>query len=200
MLYNEMKDLIPEVYFGGEEIPGYFDIELNSTYSLENLVSTIRSIGTGGNSSGYIDDEGVHFHLPDDETIRVDLSKRFVFVSQPATIDAANPSEWQIFLFLQEPASRALFIGSGYVTLVEKTEHTLRICKALDQLWAQHRFLETRIEMVESGEAREKGLAHLMKTYEEETLGSSTEMWEFWDTFGALLMEQSLGLSVRTIH
>jgi len=35
------------------------------------------------------------------------------------------------------------------------------------------------MEMVESEEAREKGLAHLMKTYEEETCNSSSEMWEF---------------------
>jgi len=38
-----------------------------------------------------------------------------------------------------------------------------------------------------------------MKTYEEEILGSSSEMWEFWDTFGGLLMERSLGLVVQTI-
>ena len=200
MLYEELKDLIPEVYFGGVEIPAYLHIKVDSTCSLEDLVTAIRSIGTGGNSCGYIDDEGIHFHLPDDETIHVDLSKTFVFVSQPANIDAANPSAWQIFSFLREPVSRALFIGLSRATLVEKTEQTLILCKALDQLWAQEgRFLEISKEMIESEEAREKGLAHLMKIYEEETLGSSTETWEFWDTFHGLLMESRLGLSVRII-
>lgn len=52
---------------------------------------------------------------------------------------------------------------------------------------------------VESEEGREKGLAHLMKTYEEEALGSSTEMGEFWDTFGGILMKGVLGFVVQSI-
>jgi len=199
MLNEEMKDLAPEVYFGGAEVPAYLHAEVDSTDSLEDLVSTIRSIGTGANSSGYIDNEGIHFHIPDDEIIQVDLSKRFVFVSQPQ-VSGTNPSAWQIFKFLQEPVSQALFISFEREMFVEKAEHTLMLCKALDQLWDQDRFLETRMKMVESEEGREKGLAHLMKTYEEETLGSSSEMWEFWDTFGGLLMKRKFGLVVRTIQ
>ena len=42
-------------------------------------------------------------------------------------------------------------------------------------------------------------VAKNMKIYEEVSLGSSSEMWEFWETFGGLLMERSLGLLVRTI-
>ena len=200
MLYEEMKDLIPEMYFGGEEVPPYLHIKLNSTCSTEELVSIIRSIGSGGNSCGYIDDEGIHFHLPTEETIRIDLSKEFVFVSQPAIIDTEIPSAWQIFSFLMEPVKKALFIVSDRAILIEKTEHNLSVCKDLDILWAQDRFLETRVKMVESDEELEKGLAHLMKIYEEETFGSSTEMWEFWDTFHQLLMEHRLGVSVQTVH
>jgi hypothetical protein len=199
MLYEEMKNIVPEVYFGGAEVPPYLQAEVDSTDSLEDLVSTIRSIGMGSNSSGYIDDEGIHFHIPDDEMIQVDLSRRFVFVSQPEVVGGENPSAWQIFRFLQEPVSQALFIALGRATLVEKTQKTLNLCIGLDQLWAQEGFLETRIKMVESEEEREKGLAHLIKIYEEVSLGSSSEMWEFWDTFGGLLMEWSLGLVVQTI-
>jgi hypothetical protein len=199
MLYEEMKDLVPEVYFGGTEVPAYLHVEGCSTLPLEDLVSSIRSIGTGSNSSGYIDEEGIHFHIPDDELIQVDLSKRFVFVSQPEVRGGEIPSAWQIFRFLQEPVSDALFIALGRATFVHKTEETLGICKTLDKLWAEDRFLDTIREMVESEDSREKGLAHLMKIYEERTFGSSSEMWEFWETFGALLMEMSLGLSVRTI-
>ena len=199
MLYEEMKDLVPEVYFGGAEVPPYLHTEVDSTFSVEEIVSTIRSIGKGGNSSGFIDDKGIYFHIPDDEIIRVDLSKRFVFVSQPQLIGGESPSAWQIFSFLQEPVKRALFIALGRATLVEKTEGTLGLCKILDLIWAQERFLETKMKMVESEEARERGFAHLMKIYEEDTLGSSSEMWEFWDTFGGFLMTRSLGLVTRTI-
>jgi hypothetical protein len=56
------------------------------------------------------------------------------------------------------------------------------------------------MEMVESEEGREKGLARLMKTHEEETLGWSSEMWEFWDTFAGLLMDRNLALLVHTFR
>ena len=200
MLHEEMRDLVPEVYFGGAEVPAYLHITIDPKSSLEDIVSEIRSIGSGANSSGYIDDEGIQFHMPDDEIIQVDLSKRFVFVSQPQVDGVENPSTWQIFKFLQEPVSQALFIALGRATHVQKSEQTLTLCKALDQLWAQDRFLQIKKEMVESEEEREKGLAHLLKSYEEETLGLSSEMWEFWEAFGGLLMERSLALIVKTIQ
>lgn len=198
ILCEEMKELMPEMYFGGMEVPAYLHVEADSTFSLADIVFTIRSIG--GNSSGYIDDEGIHFHIPDDEMIHVDLSKNFTFISQPGVIGVEIPSAWQIFAFLKEPVSKALFIVSGRTTLVEKTEQTLVMCKALDRLWAEEgRFLDLLGEMIVSEEARERGLACLMKSYEEEALGSSSEMWMFWDTFGCLLMKSNLGLTVQTI-
>lgn len=200
MLYEEMRDLIPEVYFGGGAVPSYFHLAGNSEDSIEDLVMPIRGIGGGANSSGYIDNEGIHYHMPDDESIQVDLSKRFIFVSQPQSIGGENPSAWQIFRFLQEPVSRGLFIALGRATLVQKSEKTLELCNALDRLWGQDRFLQTRIGIVESEEGREKGLAQLMKTFEEETLGSSSEMWEFWNTFGGHLMEGNLGLVLQRFH
>ena len=199
MLFEKMKDLVPEVYFGGAEVPAYLHADGSPT--LRWRLSSLPSVrfGVGTNSSGYIDDEGIHFHIPDDELIHVDLSKRFVFVSQPEVRGGENPSSWQVFRFLQEPVSAALFITLGRATFIHKTEETLLICKILDKLWAEQRFLDTIREMVESEESREMGLVQLMKIYEEKTLGSSSEMWEFWQTFGGLLMEQRLGLSVRTI-
>jgi hypothetical protein len=71
ILCEEMKYLMPEMYFGGMEVPAYLHVEADSTCSLEDIVSTIRSIGS--NSSGYIDDKGIHFHISDDEIIHVDL-------------------------------------------------------------------------------------------------------------------------------
>lgn len=198
ILCEKMKDLLPEMYFGGMEVPAYHHAEADLTCSLEEIVSTIRSIC--GNSSGYIDDKGIHFHIFEDETIQVDLSKKFVFVSQPDVDGGELPSSWQIFSFLKEPVRIALFIALNRATLVEKTEQTLVLCKALDRLWDQERFLDVMGEMIGSEEARERGLACLMKSYEEDSLGSSSEMWEFWKTFGSLLMQCRLGLSVQTIQ
>jgi hypothetical protein len=38
-----------------------------------------------------------------------------------------------------------------------------------------------------------------MKLYEEEVLGSSSEMWEFWNPFAGYLMTHNLGLLVTTL-
>jgi hypothetical protein len=199
LLYEEMKDLVPEVYFGGDEVPPYYHLRVESPETTEELVSSIRLIGCGSNCSGFIDGEGIHFHLPMDETIWVDLSKEFVFVSQPTADHGSFPTAWQLFFFLQEPVRKALFVGEHSATLVEKTGQTLKLCRTLDQLWAQDYFGDIRFEMADSDDAREKGLARLMKLYEEEVLGSSSEMWEFWNPFAGYLMTHNLGLLVTTL-
>lgn len=193
------RDLAPEIYFGGTEVPPYCHLRVATDGPLAELVASIRSVGVASSSSGYIDGEGVHFHLSEDDNIRVDLSREFVFVSQPGDTEGAMPSAWQVFFFLMEPVRRVLFVGQRDALLLEKTDTTMRLCLALDQLWGQETFLGTRQAMVESDEAREKGLAQLMKMHEEETGGTSSEMWEFWDVFSALLMEQRLGLRVESL-
>ncbi len=203
MLYNEIKDLVPEVYFGGAEVPPYENPQLHQAsarpYSyMEDIIHTIRALGI--NSSGYIDDDGIHYHTPYDDIIHVDLSKNFVFVSQPNVSGEENPSAWQIFSFLQAPVQLALFITAGNAKFVEKTEETLTLCKTLDQLWAQERFLQTRVDMFNFEEGMELGLPSLLMTYEGETYGKSSEMWMFWNTFGDLLMKNRLGLSVHTVQ
>ncbi|MBK7259409.1 MAG: hypothetical protein IPI01_16720 [Ignavibacteriae bacterium] len=130
--------------------------------------------------------------------MRVDLSREYVFVSQPGDTESAMPSAWQVLFFPMEPVRKVLFIGANDALMLEKSRSTLQLCLALDQLWAQEVFLETRQAMVESDDARERGLAHLMKMHEEETGGTPTEMWEFWDVFGHLMAER-LGLRVETL-
>jgi hypothetical protein len=197
MLCEDTKGLIPEIYFGLEDIPPYYHLRLEAGKPPTEIVSAIRLIGCGSDCSGYIDEDGVHFHLPQDEVIRVDLSKDFVFVSQPSDPEGASPTAWEVFFFLQEPVRKALFIGERHAVLLEKTEITLKLCMALDQLWAQEAFLEVKQAMVESDEARERGLARLMKVFEDEGTGASSEMWEFWGTFAPLLMNERLGLRVE---
>ena len=193
------RDLAPEIYFGGEDVPPYCHLRVPTDVPLAELVTSIRTVGVASSSSGYIDGEGVHFHLSDDDNIRVDLSREFVFVSQPADTEGARPSAWQVLFFLMEPVRKVLFVGQHDALVLEKSPATMRLCLALDQLWGQDVFLKLNQAMVESDEAREKGLARLMKVHEEETGGTSSEMWEFWDVFSVLLMEQRLGLRVETL-
>jgi hypothetical protein len=197
MLYEESKNLVPEIYFGLAEIPPYYHLQIEADKPLGELVSAIRLIGCGSDCSGYIDEEGIHFHLPEDEVIHVDLSKEFVFVSQPCDLAGAAPTAWEVFFFLQEPVRRGLFIGKQHAVLLEKAESTMKLCLELDQLWAQEMFVDVRKEMAESVEARERGLAKLMKVYEDEGTGASSEMWEFWGTFAPLLMKEKLHLKVE---
>jgi hypothetical protein len=199
MLYEETKDLTPEVYFGGDEVPPYYHLRTDEKKLMDDLLLSIRLIGCGSDCAGYIDGEGVHFHLADGDIIRVDMSKEFIFVSQPACPDGARPTAWQVFYFLQEPVRKALFIGEKDAILIEKTGATYDLCRTLDRLWAQDSFLEMIIAMADSEAAREKSLARLMKVCEEEGCGTSSEMWEFWGTFGNLLMGERLGLSVQLV-
>ncbi len=193
------RDLAPEIYFGGTEVPPYCHLRVSTDVPLAELVTAIRTVGVASSSSGYIDGEGVHFHLSEDDNIRVDLSREFVFVSQPGDTEGAMPSAWQVLFFLMEPVRKVLFVGHHDALLLEKSQATLRLCLALDQLWVQDVFLKMNQAMVESDEAREKGLAQLMKMHEEETGGTSSEMWEFWEVFSVLLMEQRLGLRVEAL-
>lgn len=197
MRYEDMKDLSPECYFGGNDVPPYYLLAVPTSVTVPELASSIRSIGGGSNCSGYIDEDGVHFHLPEDESIQVDLSRRFVFVSQPTVPGGEIPSAWQVLFFLMEPVSRALFIGDQGAVLLEKTMSTMKLCLALDQLWGQEAFVTSLQEMIESQEARERGLARLMKIHEEETAGTSTMMWKLWDVFALHLMQYRLGLNVQ---
>jgi hypothetical protein len=150
----------------------------------------------GGNSCGYIDRQGIHYHIPEGETIQVDLSRKFVFVSQPGSPDGATVTPWQTFFFLMEPVRKALFIGEEHATLIEKTPETLTLCKVLDRLWSQERFLAHRMAMLESEEGRQEGLINLMCAFEEQTLGSASGMWRFWETFSPYLMTGRLHLAV----
>ena len=198
-LFETTRDLAPQIYFGGEEVPPYCHLRVPTSVPLAELVASIRSVGAASNCSGYIDGEGVHFHLSEDDNVRVDLSREYVFVSQPGDTESAMPSAWQVLFFLMEPVRKVLFIGKHDALVLEKSRSTLQLCLALDQLWAQDVFLETRQAMVESDDARERGLAHLMKMHEEETGGTPTEMWEFWDVFSGHLMAERLGLRVETL-
>jgi hypothetical protein len=199
-LTEQFKLMVPELYWGGSEVPPYEHLETAAGASPEELVLAICAIGPCANTSGYIDEGGVHFHVTEDESICVDLSKEFVFVSRPEDLSGAAPSAWQTFRFLQEPVRRALFIGAGQATLLGKTDATMSLCERLDSLWGQERLLPWQIEMVESEESRKKALALVMKMHEDESMGFSTEMWEFWDVFWPHLTKYRLGLAVDIIH
>jgi hypothetical protein len=199
-LAEQTKELAPEAYFDGGGVPPYLHIELAHTIDLEVIISAVRSIGSGSNVCGYIDKRGVHFHIPQDDRIQIDLSKAFIFVSQPESPGAEDPGAWQVLQFLQEPAKRALLIGKKKATLIEKSDKTMALCAALDDIWAKDDFQPEIMKMMESDESLEHGLAVLMKRYEEEYFAESSEMWEFWETFRIHLMEHRIMLKVRNFE
>ncbi|HSQ73955.1 MAG TPA: hypothetical protein VLT13_00250, partial [Bacteroidota bacterium] len=47
MLCEEFKELVPEVYFGGCDVPAYMHIEMGPDPTIDELVSAIRFIGSG---------------------------------------------------------------------------------------------------------------------------------------------------------
>jgi hypothetical protein len=196
---DQMKSLLPEAYFGGEEIPPYCHAAIDDLGSVEDIVSSIRSIAGGGNCCGYVDHEGIHFHLPDDDIIRVDLSRDFVFVSRPGEESGANMTAWQVLTFLEEPARRALFVGQAMAVYVEKSNETLTLCKVLDRIWNDEQFLPKVVENSDSDEGRDRLLAILMNAYEKKAFGEPSQMWWFWDTFRNYLMTRALHLTVVTL-
>lgn len=196
-LWESIREEAPEVYFWGSEVPEYLHLRTCTSVPPADLVSMIRSIGEGGNASGYIDGEGVHVHLAETDFIQVDRSKRFVFISQPSVRGTNAPTPWQVLQFLEDPVRSMLLVFADSGILFSKTGRTLTLCQALDELWDDaERFLETNMEMLASEEGRNVGLSRLMRAYEEERFGSASSMWFFWDTFGPYLMQHALFLDV----
>jgi hypothetical protein len=198
-LCESWKSKGPDVYFDGSGVPPHLPAEGMLSDLARTVWATARDLADGRKLSGYIDEEGIHYCISDDEPICGDLSQEFVFVAQPMLPGGAIPSAWQVFRFLQEPVKRVLFVGPEKSLLLEKTGRTMRVCAVLARLWSEERFAGLKTEMAGSKESRERGFSVLMKYYEQKELGSSSEMWEFWKTFANSLMELSLGLRVQSI-
>jgi hypothetical protein len=198
-LWSETKDLAPEVFFGLSEVPPYGRITMPEDHVIEDLVDAIRQFVWTSNSSGYVEKDGIRFHREICDQVMVDLSRPFVFVSQPATVRGAHPTAWQILRFLQEPVRQVLFVGSTAAIHVRKTRGTMDLCVVFDKLWADA-VPATEMGIAVEDEAKREGLlAGLMKLYEMEYFGEASVMWHFWKTFAQYLMVNKLRLDIRTI-
>ena len=200
MLCETFKELVPEVFFGGEDVPPYLTSVLPERASLNEIVTSIGTIGSGSNSCGYIEDGTINYHLDDDGHFLIDRSKDFIYLADfGMETQGYQPSSFAVLRFLQDPCRRALFVNMESAVYVEKTPDTYALCTELDRFWEDTEVSKPVMEAVDSGTFREKTLPILMKTYEKRTLGESSEMWEFWDTFRFLLMREQLKLCVKRI-
>jgi len=199
-LCETFKELVPEIYFGGDEIPPYQTSGLPDSNSLDDIVSVIRSVGCGSNSCGYIDACRIFYHLDDSGHFQIDRSKEFIFLGDfdPDT-KTYHPSSFALLQFLQDPCRRVLFVNREWAIYIEKTPQTYALCAELDWVWEDIEASQLAMEAVDIGTYRNKVLALLMKTFENQKNGDSSEMWEFWETFRFLLMKERLKLKVRQI-
>ncbi|MGA9116959.1 MAG: hypothetical protein WB626_09300 [Bacteroidota bacterium] len=196
ILTESTKDLEPECYWGGEEVPPYLHSPLPAGCSTDEMIGYVRAASIGSDICGYIDGEGIHFHLANGGIV-VDLSRELGFISFPRTLGAHNPTAWQVLRFLQDRVRRFLLVGLGGAILLEKTPACYALCRKLDGIWADLKFFKGVMELIEKELYRQRTLALLMKHYERTSGAEPTEMWEFWDTFGPALMTERLFLRVE---
>jgi hypothetical protein len=198
-LWNEFQKLIPRAYFGGVEVPQYYRRIFSCPPATEDLVREIRHIGCGGTSAGYIDSDGIHFHLHPEAELGVDLSREFIFISTPDITAAVLPGSWQMLRFLQEPVRQALYLDSRSAVLIRKTAKTMELCEGLDEIWQRVTLCKALPGALKHVRGRARLLPLLMRTYERQTTGDPTVMWDFYPTFGRLLAEERLFLEVQEI-
>jgi hypothetical protein len=198
-LCNEFRDLAPQIYFGGEEVPQYYRRSLSSPFTPEALVREIRTIGCGAVSAGYIDGDGIHFHLDLGQELGVDMSREFIFISTPDVTAAVLPCPWQMLRFLQEPVRQAIYLDNRSAVMIRKTTKTLDLCEALDEIWQRVTLCKALPAAIQHARGRVRLLPLLMQTYEKQTTGNPTIMWDFYPTFGPLLAEERLFLDIRTL-
>ncbi len=200
ILHASHSKLTPEIYFGGADVPQYWRRKCSPDLTPGEAVEEIRLISVGQECAGYICPDGIHIHLfEEDEQMHVDMSREFVFIASSELETSHMPSAWHILRFLQEPARRALWIVKGLAVYAEKTERTMALCKELDAIWQEDSLLPLLQEAVMTAEVRDQLLPALMRRYEERTKGTSSMMWQFFDTFGAMLEEQHLFLLRKVI-
>ncbi len=198
-LWNNLKPLAPEVFFGGAEVPEYNTLNVTDQAEIAGLATAIRANAPGSNWCGYVDGDGVHYHVAEEGDLHVDGSRDFVFLA-PMTGEAPEiPSPLGILNFLQDPTSRALFVFRKTALFIRKTPATWDFCARLDRVWHGDRMGERLGELLPTGRHVTHALSSLMKIYEEENGLQPTEMWEFWRTFWPLLLEDRLHLHVQIL-
>ena len=199
-LCETFKELVPQVYFGGIDVPPYLTSSLPEGASIEDMIAAIRTIGPRSNSCGYIEFGAIYYHLDDDGQFLIDRSNQFIFL---ADFDVASenyhPSSFAVLQFLQDPCHRALFVNRDGAMYLEKTPDTYALCTELDLLWEDIEVSKPVMEAVDDGTFRGKALPLLMKTFEKRKHSESSEMWEFWETFRVLLMQDHLKLLIKQI-
>ena len=198
-LWNNLKPLAPEVFFGGAEVPEYNTLAVADPMEIADLATAIRANALSSNWCGYIDADGVHYHEVDEGDLHVDGSRDFVFLAPVAGDAPELPSPLAILNFLQDPTSRELFVFRKTALFIRKTPATWDVCARLDRVWQGEKMGQRLGELLPAGRHVTHALSSLMKIYEEENGLLPTEMWEFWRTFWPILLAERLHLHVEVL-
>ena len=196
-LYRESENLVPQIYFGGEEPPPYFTAGLSDGATIQDIAQQVLLIGGGAESCGWIADNRIYFHLGGGR-FQIDLSKEFIYLAAHDCPGHALPTSFMTLRFLQEPCKRGLFVTNQQAVSLEKTVESDQICKELDTIWGIWVELHGR-KMLTRASKRRKILSCLMRYYEELMVGTSAVEWEFWDAFCFNLLEEKLKLKVEIV-
>lgn len=78
-LYEEVKDLGPSVFFGGQEPPTYHQIPISPNASIQQIVQTIYDFARNKNACGFVTDEAINYFIDEQGSIYIDSSKKFIF-------------------------------------------------------------------------------------------------------------------------
>ena len=194
--YKETENLVPQIYFGGEEPPPYLTASITDGATIVETAEDILLIGGGAQSCGYIENGRIFFHLCEGGEFHIDLSKEFIYLAAHESPGHVLPTAFMTLRFLQEPCRRALFITSREAVYLEKTADSYQLCNELDAIWGIWVGLCGKKQISRKSQHC-RILPCLMKYYEEVVVGVSSEEWEFWDAFCYDLLQKRLKLKVE---
>lgn len=194
--YKETENLVPQIYFGGEEPPPYLTASIADGATILETAENISLIGGGAQSCGYIENARIFFHLCEGKEFHIDLSKEFIYLAAHESLSHVLPTAFMTLQFLQEPCRRALFITSREAVYLEKTADSYQVCNELDAIWDIWVGLYGK-RLIGRKSKHCRILPCLMKYYEELTVGNSSEEWEFWDLFCYDLLRKRFKLKVE---
>jgi hypothetical protein len=172
-------------------------VGLSGGAAIQDIAQQILLIGSGAESCGWIADNRIYFHL-DGGRFQIDLSKELIYLAAHDSPGYALPTPFMTLRFLQEPCKRGLFVTHQQAVCLEKTAESYQLCNELDTIWGIWVGLYGK-KLIGKKSQHRRILSCLMKYYEELMAGTSSEEWEFWDTFCFNLLQERLKLKVRIV-
>lgn len=185
---------VPMICIQGKTIPMYLLSLLPDGASIEEIIGAIRKIQNPGVIAGFIEDGGVYYHTFAKPPITLDMGRSFVLTCRKKRSPAPVCSS-EVLGLLLNPAQKFLDLTANRSVLIEKTEEAVPVCRGLQVLWNQERFVKARVGL---GAVGEDMLPSLMRAYDMDLRGVEDDRWNDWPTHAETLMRERLGMKVAT--